>query len=485
MIPSTPSPRPRRSMLFAAVALAAAALSVLSLGEALREGDLRPSSSRTPSGGPQLVSIQPWMEQGGPEGLGGMEGPEGMLCEWMPASASAPFSMSLAQQSASSGSAESSAERTARRTTDNLDRPPVRVIRDTYPTYSAVAVDTNTNEVYLQDENLFGLKVFDRMDNTPATAAFTEPKRVLGGINTKLEFNCAIYVDPRTGDVYSVNNDTVDHMVVFPRDARGNVAPMRQLRTPHGTFGIAVDEVNQELSLTVQHDHAVVTYRKDAKDLDEPIRLLQGDRTQIADPHGIAVDTRNRLLFVANHGSRYTPTGERPPEMPEHWPQGRDTGRVPGSGNFTPPSITVYPLQASGDTAPVRVIQGPKTLLNWPATLFVDEENGDLYVANDAGDSILVFRVTDGGDVAPTRAVRGPRTGIKYPTGVFVDLKNDELWVSNMGNHSATVYPRTADGNVAPLRTIRSAPAGKLALSIGNPGAAEYDTRRDEILVPN
>lgn len=407
------------------------------------------------------------------------------MCEWMPASASAPFSMSLAQQSASSGSAARTVGRPAGRTTDDLDRPPVRVIRDTYPTYSAIAVDTNTNEVYLQDENLFGLKVFDRLDNTPATAAFTEPKRVLGGINTKLEFNCAIYVDPRTGDVYSVNNDTVDHMVVFPRDARGNVAPMRQLRTPHGTFGIAVDEVNQELSLTVQHDHAVVTYRKDAKDLDEPIRLLQGDRTLIADPHGVAVDTRNRLLFVANHGSRYTPTGERPPEMPEHWPQGRDTGRVPGSGNFTPPSITVYPLQASGDTAPVRVIQGPKTLLNWPATLFVDEEHGDLYVANDAGDSVLVFRVTDSGDVAPTRAVRGPRTGIKYPTGVFVDGKNDELWVSNMGNHSATVYPRTADGNVAPLRTIRSAPAGKLALSIGNPGAAEYDTRRDEILVPN
>ena len=401
-----------------------------------------------------------------------------MLCEWMPASASASFSMSLPQESAPASAAAGSRP-------EDLDRPPVRVIRDTYPTYSAVAVDTNTNEVYLQDENLFGLKVFDRLDNTPATAAFTEPKRVLGGINTKLEFNCAIYVDPRTGDVYSVNNDTVDHMVVFPRGAEGNVAPMRQLRTPHGTFGIAVDEVNQELSLTVQHDHAVVTYRKDAKDLDEPIRLLQGDRTQIADPHGIAVDTRNRLLFVANHGSRYTPTGERPPEMPEHWPQGRDTGRVPGSGNFTPPSITVYPLQASGDTAPVRVIQGPKTLLNWPATLFVDEEHGDLYVANDAGDSVLVFRVTDGGDVAPTRAVRGPRTGIKYPTGVFVDLKNDELWVSNMGNHSATVYPRTADGNVAPLRTIRSAPAGKLALSIGNPGAAEYDTRRDEILVPN
>ena len=473
MISSNSSGRPRRGILFAVVALAAVALCLLSIGQ----GDLRPSSSRRPSGGPQLVSIQPWMEPG-------PEGQDGMICEWMPASArsgSLFVQESFAQQPPSSGSAAS----VAGRRTDVLDRPPARVIRDTYPTYSAVAVDLQTNEVYLQDENLFGLKVFDRLDNTPATAAFTEPKRVLGGIDTKLEFNCAIYVDPRSGDVYSVNNDTVDHMVVFPRDAKGNVKPMRELRTPHGSFGIAVDEVNQELSLTIQHDHAVVTYPKNAKDEEHPIRLLQGDRTQIADPHGVAVDTRNRLLFVANHGSQYTPTGERPPEMPQHWPLGRDTEEAPGSGRFTPPSITVYPWRASGNTAPIRVIQGPKTLLNWPATLFVDEEHGELYVANDAGDSVLVFGVRADGNVVPARAISGPRTGIKYPTGVFVDLQNDELWVSNMGNHSATVYPRTADGNTPPMRTIRSAPAGKLALSIGNPGAAEYDTRRDEILVPN
>ncbi len=115
----------------------------------------------------------------------------------------------------------------------------------------------------------------------------------------------------------------------------------------------------------------------------------------------------------------------------------------------------------------------------------MDQERGDLYVANDADDSVLVFRTTDQGDVSPTRLIRGSRTGLKYPTGVFVDLENDELWVSNMGNHSATVYPRTANGDVAPLRTIRSAPVGKLALAIGNPGAVGYDTKREQILVPN
>jgi hypothetical protein len=35
------------------------------------------------------------------------------------------------------------------------------------------------------------------------------------------------------------------------------------------------------------------------------------------------------------------------------------------------------------------------------------------------------------------------------------------------------------------LRTIRSGPVGEPALMIGNPGGLAYDTKREEILVPN
>jgi hypothetical protein len=66
-----------------------------------------------------------------------------------------------------------------------------------------------------------------------------------------------------------------------------------------------------------------------------------------------------------------------------------------------------------------------------------------------------------------------------------VDLTTDEIFVSNMGNHSATVYTRTASGDAPPKRVIRAAPMGAPALQIGNPGAVAYDTKRDEILVPN
>jgi DNA-binding beta-propeller fold protein YncE len=115
----------------------------------------------------------------------------------------------------------------------------------------------------------------------------------------------------------------------------------------------------------------------------------------------------------------------------------------------------------------------------------LDEQAGELFVANDADNSVLVFRVTDSGDVAPKRILKGPKTGIRHPTGIFLDLKNKELWLSNMGNHSATVYRMDAQGDAAPVRTIRSAPQGKDAQAIGNPGAVGYDSKREEVLVPN
>lgn len=410
---------------------------------------------RRATGQPQLVAV---------EQLAVSAAPEGEMCQWLPASASSSMG-SMAALLAPQSQVDQG-HTVDPKDTGNADREPVRKIRDTYPTYSAIAVNLKTNEVFLQDENLFGIKVFDRTLNTPPTAAFSEPKRsIAGGGVTKMEFNCGIYVDPQTGDIYSVTNDTIDTLTVFPWNAKGVMKPQRELYTPHGTFGISVDEDAQEMYMTVQHDNSVVAYPKLAQGDDKPTREIVGPQTQMNDPHGIAVDYKNKLLFVSNHGNGIVKATE--------------------SGKFAPPSITSYPLYSKGDTAPLRVIAGPKTRLNWPANMWVDGTRGELYVANDGDDSILVFKTSDQGDVAPTRMLKGPKTHVNKPTGVFLDEKNNELWVANMGNHAAVVFNRTANGDVAPKRMIRSAPLEKKALAIGNPGAVAYDSKRDEILVPN
>jgi DNA-binding beta-propeller fold protein YncE len=375
----------------------------------------------------------------------------------------------------------------------------LRVLRDRYPSFAAIAVDPMRNEVVVTDENLFQIMFFNRMENNTADQV-AQPVRVIGAswdasmlkreeAKTRIEFQSGVYIEPGTGNVYAVNNDTEDHLTVFSRDARGNVPPNRAIHTPHGTFGIAVDESSQEMFLTLEHHSAVVTYKKGASGEDAPIRLLQGDRTRLADPHGIAFDPRGGLIFVANHGSASTHEGSSPEAVALRvkrptWPFERNLW-VPGTGRKVTPSITVYSTTSSGDTAPVRVIEGSRTRLNWPTGIALDSGRGELYVANDAGESILVFDATAAGDVAPRRVLAGARTGLKNPTGVALDLQNGELWVANFGNHTATAYPLAAQGDVAPLRTIRKAPRGTPSLMIGNPGAIAYDTRREQILVPN
>jgi DNA-binding beta-propeller fold protein YncE len=425
----------------------------------------------TAAGGPRLISIAPL--------------PEGAQCAWSPGGDNLGQPPVLEQGQESSALAELPQDQAARLA---AQRKPVRVIRDPSPSFSSVAVDPIRNEVVFSDENLFQIMVYDRLANTAPTAAFSEPKRVIGGLETRLEYQCGTYIDPATGDIYSVSNDTADRRLkVYSRQAQGNVPPNRELNAPHGTFGIAVDEGAQELYLTIEHQNAIVVYKKLAKEFDSPIRLVQGDRTKLADPHGIALDTKNRLIFVTNHGHFHTKRPGGTLAGPNfdgrtNWPIGEE---VPGSGRNVPPSITVYPLDARGDTPPLRTIGGPNTRLNWPSGISFDPKRDEIHIANDMGDEILVFSTKADGNVAPARIIRGPKTLIRNPKGVFLDAQNDELWVANFGNHTATVYSPTAAGDTPPLRVIRSAPLSAPAPVLGNPGALAYDTKREEILVPN
>jgi DNA-binding beta-propeller fold protein YncE len=349
--------------------------------------------------------------------------------------------------------------------TVDVTRPPLRTIKDTYPIYSSIAVDPVRDEIVLQDTNLFGLKIFNRTDNTPTNSESTTPKRVIQGPGTHLEYNAGLTVDPKTGEIYSVALDTEDNVIVFPGGQSGNITP-RILKTPHRLFATGLDEDKNELYVTLQHPPKVYVFNKDAAGTDKPIRSLEGPHTYLHDTHGIALDFKRKLMFVGSWGNSSDPN-------------------VAGSGKIYPPSINVYPLDASGDTAPMRIIQGPKTLLDWPGGIVLDPDTGNLWVANDVGNNILIFKGTDEGDVAPTQIIQGPKTGLSHPAGIAYDPKNREIWVSNMGNSSASAFALTANGDAAPIRTIRSAPLGRRSVKFGKPQAVAFDSKRDLYLVPN
>src|ERR1051326_542643 len=356
----------------------------------------------------------------------------------------------------------------ADRKTIAIARLPIRVLRYPTPSFAAVAVDSDANMLVVSDENLFRVMQYDRRENTPPQARLTEPKRIIGGTNTKFEMACGVYIYPTTKEIYVLNGDTQNWMPVFSTEANGNSRPSRALNIPGHPFQLTADEDNQLLYMTIQSNNMISVYRKQATGGERPVRTIRGNDTLLEDPHGIALALKNRLIFVSNlgNGDLRGANGER-------------------YGRFDPPSITVYPMEGTGNVKPVRVIRGPKTMMNWPSHLAFHQERQELFVANDADSSVLVFDASDQGDAAPIRVIKGPKTGIKNPPGIALDSKLGELYVANMGTPSITVFPVTAEGDVVPLRTIRGGPKDAVGLLIGNPGSVGYDTKREQILVPN
>jgi DNA-binding beta-propeller fold protein YncE len=473
----------KRAVLFVAF------IAIATAGGMILASSQNSSGSLRDGGDARLISIQPLP----------LEGP---FCpEETPAlpiaAREAPAPMLAAMTKPAQGASRTAAPISVSASSDPggqiAKRPAARVMRDPSAAFSGIAIDLKHNEVVMTDENNFAIMTYDRMENTPRTAKLSEPKRVIQGMEAYLEYNCSVYVDPETGDIYSVNNDTLNWLTVFNRDVKGNQPPSRKLRAPHTVYGIAVDEEKKEMFLADQDDHAVVIYKKEAKDEDSPVRVIQGSKTKLADPHGVAIDPKAHLLFVSNWG-----TYEDRPNLGDPSVKNPAMGRVvrtlwpvtrnysfPSSGKIEAPSITVYRLDANGNAAPIRTIQGPKTLMDWPTALAIDTDHNELFVANDTADLVTVYSTDASGDVAPIRVLKGPKTMIKNPTGMAYDPKNEELWVANFGNHAATVFKRTAAGDVPPLRIIRSAPGDSPAPMMGNPHTIAYDTKREEILVSN
>jgi len=373
------------------------------------------------------------------------------------------------------------------------DVAPLRQVRDRFPVFADVAVDPESNIVTVTDENLFSLRTYDR---DLATNDVADPRTVVTGNRTRVDFVCGVALDPVHKEIYTVNNDTAADMLVFKYDATGNVPASRTLRpAPVSTWGVAVDPKNDEVGVTVQQVNKVAIFRRLAEGEEKPLRVIQGPDTGLADPHGIFIDAGNNEIFVANHDSYHLAetSQEESTDVQGQLARGIATISVPqarlqpraSSGKFVEPAVTVFSRTAENNASPVRVIRGPKTELSLPMKVFVDTVHNEIFVANSGSNSILVFSRTANGDVSPLRKIEGPATKLKKPVGLFVDLKNDEVWATSPEEHSAMVFRRTARGNAAPLRIVRGAPDGTPAPGIGNPGGIAYDPMREQILVPN
>ena len=359
---------------------------------------------------------------------------------------------------------------------DGFNIAPVTNVADPYPTWNGVAVDPVNNVVVFSDLNRHGLFIYDRLAESKGDEV-TPPLKHISGSKAGMGFVAGVQVDPAKRVAYIAENDGWG-LRTFSYDQDGNVEPKNLLATPHQVWGISVNTARKEVLVGVEELHTIMVWKQDAAQLDKPLRIIRGSDTHLADPHGVYMDAINNEILVANHGnwSTFHPNTDRdtpPPAIPI------------SPGHFDEPSISFYPILASGDAKPSRMIQGDKTTLDWPMQIDVDLTHNEIAVADFGQDSIIIFDRRAQGNVAPIRVLHGEHTGISGPVGVAIDTKNDEIWVANYGDHTAVVFPRTATGDVAPKRIIRNAPKSAETCGFTNASSATYDSKREQVLVAN
>jgi hypothetical protein len=157
-----------------------------------------------------------------------------------------------------------------------------------------------------------------------------------------------------------------------------------------------------------------------------PVRVIEGGHTRLArTSHAISFDERNDEIVVPN------PFAE---------------------------AVLFFSGNASGDAAPIRAIQGPKTLLEDNDELTLDSVHGEVIVPT--RQAILVFSRLANGDVAPLRIIAGPKTRINRARGIAVDPVHNIIAVGNRDPQGILIFNRTAQGDVAPLRIITGPKTG-------------------------
>lgn len=85
--------------------------------------------------------------------------------------------------------------------------------------------------------------------------------------------------------------------------------------------------------------------------------------------------------------------------------------------------------------------------------IYYDEIHDEFVVFNPFAQAILVFRGGTNGDEAPVRIIQGPHTLIGGQGRGNIDPVHDEIY--SLTGDAISVFPRTANGDVAPIRVIR------------------------------
>jgi hypothetical protein len=250
--------------------------------------------------------------------------------------------------------------------------------------------------------------------------------------------------------------------------AKENTPPTRTIqgqktlisRTMHD---LAYDPIHDEIVVTSPFTQAILTFRGGASGEEPPIRVIQGPHTQILGVGGIdkvSIDPEHNEIFLATA---------------KH-------------------DIVVFPREASGDVAPIRVLGGPDTQIrfteqsegggNTPPiridpvhNLLIVPSNGERGARNG---SLLIFDRAASGNAKPLRAIRGPKTGLGNLRGQL-QVYGPKGWIIVNTGSAIDVWNVTDNGDVPPRWKI---PLQQMTGRGGSTGIALNPVHK-EVIVAN
>jgi hypothetical protein len=154
------------------------------------------------------------------------------------------------------------------------------------------------------------------------------------------------------------------------------------------------------------------------------------------------------------------------------------------------PQIAVFARSAGENTPYLRSIEGQKSLLGRTMhDLAFDSVHDEIVVTSALAQAILTFRGAATGEEAPIRFIQGDKTRIRGQGGdsavgkVFVDGENGEIYMAN-GDQTILVFDRMASGNVAPKR-ILGGPDTQLRFGGASGTCVRVDPIHNLLLVPS
>lgn len=255
----------------------------------------------------------------------------------------------------------------------------------------------------------------------PQIAAFARladggavPARKIEGQNTLLgRYMHSIEYDPIHDEIV-VPIPFGGAIVTFRGGANGEEPPLRviqgsktQIRMPSR---VGIDSVNNEIF--VPEDDSILVFSRETKGNVAPIRVLEGPDTKLG-ASAVAVDTIHDLLIVVGG------TGERLRSQILIFDR-------KASGNTKPKAVIKGPKTMLTNIGGPFTIYSPTGKIIVPIR---GEVSGEAMLAEDS--FVGVWSIDDNGDVPPRWTIGGPRGAFQNVRGVAVNSKYKELIVSD------------------------------------------------------